>query len=45
MMENYKHVGSHTKSRGVIVLYNKNKTKVDDVAIIQEGMLLSFRLK
>ena len=27
------------------MLYNKDKTKIDDVSIIQEGMLLSFRMK
>ena len=42
MMSSSKHVGSYTKSKGVIVLYDKNKTKVDDVSIIQEGMLLIF---
>ena len=44
-MSNFKHIGSYTKAKGVIVLYNKNKTKVDDVQIIQDGMLLSFWLK
>ena len=28
MMSNYKHVGSYTKSKGVIVLYNKIKQKL-----------------
>ena len=27
------------------MLYNRNKTKVKDVAIVQDGMLLSFQLK
>ena len=44
MMSNYKHVGSYNKSKGVIVLYIKNKTKVDDVAIIQDGMLLRLKI-
>ena len=43
MMSNYKHIESFIKSKDVIVLYNRNKTKVNDVAIIQDGMLLSFR--
>ena len=41
-MSNYKHVGSYTKSKGVIVLYYRNKTKVEYVVI---GILLSFQLK
>ena len=45
MMSSLKHVGSYTKKKCVIVLYNKNKTKINDVKIIQEGMLSSFRLK
>ena len=43
MISNFKHGGSYTKAKGVIVLDNKNKNKVDDVQIIQEGMLLSFQ--
>ena len=45
MMSSYKHLGSYTKSKGVIVLYNKNKTKIYDVSKIQGGMLLSFQMK
>ena len=45
MMTSYKHVGSYNQSKGVIVLYKRNQTKIDDVSIIQEGMLLSFRMK
>ena len=45
MMSSYKHVGSYTKYKDVIVFYNKNKTILDDVSLIQEGMLLSFRMK
>ena len=41
MMSNYKHIGS----KGVIVLYNRNKTKIDDVSIIQEWILLHFWMK
>ena len=33
MMSNYKHFGSYTKSKGIIVLYNKNERNVEDVAI------------
>ena len=44
-MASCKYVGSYTKNKDVIVLYNQNKMKIDDVSIIQEGMLLSFCLK
>ena len=45
MMSSYKHVGSYTKSKCVIVLYNRNQTKIDDVSMNQEGMLLRFWMK
>ena len=45
MLSNYKHEGSYTESKGVIILYNNKKVKIDDVSIIEDGMLVSFRLK
>ena len=45
MLSNFKHLGSYTINRGVIVLYNKNKVKIDDFHIIQAGSLISFRLQ
>ena len=45
MLSNYKHEGSYTKSKGVIVLYNNKQLKIEGVSIIEEGMLVSFRWK
>ena len=45
MLSNFKDLGSYTNNKGVIVLFNKNKAKVDDFHIIQDGMLVCFRLQ
>ena len=45
MLSNFKHVGSYTNNKGVIVLFNKNKTKVHNFHIIQDGMLVIFQLQ
>merc|ERR1712163_42947 len=34
----------YTKSKGIVVLVNKKKVKVDNIEVIQEGMLLSFNV-
>ena len=39
MLSNFKHLGSYTNNRGVIVLYNKNKVKINDFHINQAGNL------
>ena len=44
LLSNYKHVGTYTNSKGVVILYNNKKVKIDDVSIIEDGMLVSFRL-
>ena len=44
MLSNFTHFGSYTKSKGIIVLYNKKKCKIDNFELIQEGMLLSFNV-
>ena len=33
------------KSRGIIVLYNNKKVKIEDLPVIEEGSIISFRLK
>ena len=45
MLSNFKHEGSYTESKGVIILYNNKKVKIEDISIIEDGMLVSFRLK
>ena len=45
MLSNYKHEGTYTESKGVIILYNNKKVKIEHVSIIEDGMIVSFRLK
>ena len=44
ILSSYKVFGTYTKSKGIIVLVNKKKVKVDNIEVIQEGMLLSFNV-
>ena len=44
LLSNFEKIGTYTKSKGIIILYNKKKIKIEDLSIIQEGMLISFRL-
>ena len=42
---NYKHIGTYTKNKGIIVIYRHNVVKVKDLKIIQAGQLVSFLVK
>ena len=37
-------MGTYTESKGVVILYNNKKVKIEDVYTIEDGMLFSFRL-
>ena len=41
----FKHQGTYTPARGIIIIYEKNLVKVKDLKIIQQGQLLSFKVK
>merc|ERR1711891_74974 len=37
LLSNFQHFGSYTKSKGIIVLYNQKKCKIDNFELIKEG--------
>ena len=43
MLSCYSHFGTYTKTKGIIVLFNKKKCKIEEIEIIKEGMLVSFK--
>ena len=42
MLSSFSHFGTYTKTKGIIVLFNRKKCKIDDIQIIGEGMLINF---
>ena len=44
-MKNYKFVGTLTKIKGILVIYNKHQTKIKNLKVIRDGQLLEFSLK
>ena len=44
LLSNFQHFGSYTKSKGIIVLHNKKKCKIDKIELLKEGMLISFNV-
>ena len=41
----FKHIGTYTKNKGFIVIYNNNLLKVKDLKVILVGQLVSFLVK
>ena len=44
-LSNYKHVGTYTKKKGIIIIYNKTIVKIRYLKIIKEGQLATFQIK
>ena len=40
-----KHQCTHTKAKGIFIIYNKNMVTIKDLKITQNGQLLSFKVK
>ena len=38
-------MGSLTKIKGILILYNKHQTKIKNLKVIRDGQLLEFSLK
>ena len=44
-LANHRHIGTYTNVKGIIVIYNKNKTTIRNTTIIKEGQILNFEIK
>ena len=44
-LANHRHIGTYTVTKGIIVIYKKNKTTIRNTKIIKEGQTLGFKLK
>ena len=40
----FRHQGSYTPAKGIVMIYDKNRVQVKDLKIIQNGQLISFRV-
>ena len=44
-LSNFRHKGSYTLLKGIVMVYDRTRVQVDNLNIIQDGQLLSFRVK
>ena len=42
---NFRHKGSYTLVKGIVMVYDRTRVQVDNLNVIEEGQLLSFRVK
>ena len=42
---NFRHKGSYPHVKGIVMVYDRTRVQVDNLNIIKEGQLLSFRVK
>ena len=42
---NFRHKGSYSLVKGIVMVYDRTRVQVDNLNIIKEGQLLSFRVK
>ena len=45
LLRDFKHVGTLTKIKGILVIYNKHMTTIKNLRTVIEGQLLEFSLK
>ena len=45
LLQDFAHIGTLTKIKEILVLYNKKITKIADLKFIREGQLLEFKFK
>ena len=45
LLRDYKHTGTLTKIKGILVIFNKSETKIKNLKVIREGQLLEFSIK
>ena len=45
LLRDFKHVGTLTKIKGILVIYNKHMTAIKNLRTVIEGQLLEFSLK
>ena len=43
-LSRHRHVGTYTNTKGIIVLYNKDKCRVNNLDVIIEGQMISFTI-
>ena len=41
----FRHQGTYTPAKVIVMIYDKNRVQVKDLKIIQNGQLISFRVK
>ena len=44
-LSHFKHKGSYTPVKGIVMVYDRTRVQVDNLNVIQDGQLLSFRVK
>ena len=44
-LSNLRHQGTYTPTKMIIVIYDKNLVKINDLKIIKNGQMFSFKLK
>ena len=44
-LSQFKHIGTYTKVKGILISYKPNVVKIKDLQIIQTGQLVSFKAK
>ena len=42
LLKDFKHIGTLTKIKGILILYNKHATKIKNLKVIRDGQLLEF---
>ena len=42
LLKDFKHIGTLTKVKGILILYNKHATKIKNLKVIRDGQLLEF---
>ena len=43
-LSHFKHKGSYTPAKGIVMIYDRTRVQVDDLNVIQDRQRLSFRL-
>ena len=44
-LSHFKHKGSYTPAKGIVMIYARTRVQVDNLNVIHDGQLLSFRVK